>query len=229
MLIHNYNHLAGKTVHWDTSDNETTYKQNLIDNRSVLERLEYIDYSIDYQFNSEGFRSPEFNQSFDILCFGCSFTFGTGLKYEHTWPAVLGQITNMSCANLGHPGSSNDTVFRFADYYLAKLKPKYAIWLQTDSGRLEIINGATSLNLIPAHDHICAQDNYIKFWVDTEYNQEINLRKNTLAFEKICDSLSIKSIIVKRDQLKQIDLARDLSHPGPKSQKQLAELISVQL
>lgn len=237
MLIHNFNHLANKTVYWNLSDSEETYNKNLVTQKKLLEINGHVDSKIAYCFNSDGFRTAEFDQHVDIICFGCSFTMGTGLKYEYSWPAQLEQITKLRTANLGHAGSSNDTVFRFADYYLEKLKPRYAVWFQTDSSRFEIVDpdAGNSINILANQSHALENDIYSKIWFGSEFNHEINLRKNTLAFEKLCDSLQIKSIILPRSTYNlfdSTDLARDLMHPGPKFQQtvaqKVAELISVQ-
>lgn len=230
-VVHNYSRMAGKTYYWDTSDSQEKYREHIQnpDTCRMLQQLGYIDNHIEYSFNQDGFRTSEFDHQYDIVCFGCSFTMGTGVAYQHTWPAQLEQITGLTCANLGHSGSSNDTVFRMADYYLEKLRPRYAVWLQTDSHRIELLDDGPniSLNIISTHKkHPCEHDYFMKVWFSSESNHYINQRKNTLAFEKICDNLGIKSIIILRNQVPCVDLARDLMHPGEKSYKKLAEEIS---
>lgn len=43
-----------------------------------------------------------------LITFGCSFTFGTGLKdTKDSWPSVLGQLTGRKVINKGVPGASN--------------------------------------------------------------------------------------------------------------------------
>ena len=141
-LIHNYTSVANKTLLWNTSDNQEIFLKNLQDpeKKQQLENLGFIENPIHYQFNSHGFRTAEFNQPVDVVCFGCSFTMGTGVHEFNTWPAQLQTQTGMTVANLGHAGSSNDTAFRFANHYLELLKPKYAVWQQTDMHRLELLN-----------------------------------------------------------------------------------------
>lgn len=233
-VIHNYSKLAGKTVQWDTSDSQEKFQANIQDpvKYQLLLDLGYINAPIEYSFNQDGFRTGEFNRHYDVVCFGCSFTMGTGVTYQHTWPAQLEQITGLTCANLGHSGSSNDTAFRMADHYLEKLRPQYAVWLQTDAHRIELLDDSvnSSLNIIAAHkEHPCENDYFTKVWFSSESNHHINQRKNTLAFEKICNSLGIKSIILTRDQMISFDLARDLVHPGIKSYRRIAEIISTNI
>jgi hypothetical protein len=229
LIPHNYHWAVNKTVLWDTSDNETTYLKNLSDLRSKLQLKEfgYIDAAITYQFNSQGFRTSEFGQSIDAVCFGCSFTMGTGLFEQHTWPAQFTTITGLHTTNLAHAGSSNDTVLRMALHYLPILKPKYALWLQTDRHRLELLDDQSNLcvNLMASDqsNNFYYQDNFVKQWFASDSNQLIHLEKNTRAFKHLCNELDIMCVVLSRNTVVQFDLARDLTHPGTKSNRALAE------
>lgn len=228
----NYSHLANQTVFWDTSDNQETYQKNLKNSKAFeqLQRLNYVDYTIEYQFNSHGFRTQEFGKKLDAVCFGCSFTMGTGVRHEHTWPVQLSQLTGLQVANLGHAGSSNDTAYRMARHYLQFLQPKYAIWLQTDAHRIEIIDQSvnTVMNILASdNNNLHANNLFIKTWMSSDINQQINLDKNTQAFNYLCDQASVIPIILPHRDIAVLDLARDLQHPGPRSYQRLAEKISL--
>ena len=234
-LISNYSNLAGKTVAWDTSDNEKIFLQNTQNNhtRQALESLGFLNNPVEYSYNSHGFRTAEFDQEFDVVCFGCSFTMGTGVHGKDTWPSQLENLTGLKVANLGHAGSSNDTVFRYAQYYLPLLRPRYAVWLQTDMHRLELIDDARAVNLnIMAGDigNPCADDYFVKVWFSSETNQLLNLQKNTLAFRSLCDSLDIKHVLMPRDIFPRppfpYGLARDLIHPGAETYKIIANQVA---
>ena len=149
-----------------------------------------------------------------------------GVPESDTWPSQLQQLSGMTVANLGHAGSSNDTAFRFAEYYLKFLNPKYAIWQQTDAHRFELIDDLIPLSLnILATDtaNPCANDYYTKIWVGSSSNHRLNLSKNTLAFEQICKSLNIIPIILPRRSVNSDCSARDLKHPGKEVYKVLAK------
>jgi len=234
-IIHNYTSKAGKSFAWDTSDNQQHYLKNMENPelRQRLTELGYVDRPIEYCYNAHGFRSAEFDQAFDIACFGCSFTMGTGIYTEETWPNQLASQTGLTVANLGHAGSSNDTAFRFANHYLKWLKPRVAIWLQTDRHRVELLDDAIPMSLnIMAGDtsNPCARDRFIKTWFSNDTNQQLNLEKNTLAFQQLCQTLGIKCIILGR---RQIPLhgpfphadARDLTHPGANIYRELVQRI----
>jgi lysophospholipase L1-like esterase len=234
-VTHNYSRLAGQTVHWDTTDNKDWYFKNTqnIEARHRLAELGFLDTEIKYTYNSHGFRTAEFDQQFDVACFGCSFTMGTGVHGQDTWPEQLSALTGLHVANLGHAGSSNDTAVRFALHYLKLLRPKYAVWLQTDMHRIELMDDSVPLSLnIMASDtrNPCADDYFIKTWFTSPTNQQLNLQKNTLAFEQLCSLLDIESVIVPRDNSMDRPFpnggARDLLHPGPDAYKKLAQQVA---
>jgi hypothetical protein len=231
MLVHNYNNVAGTVQYWDTSDSQENYLQNFQNpnHRKFFEQHGYTEQSITYRFNSEGFRGSEFADP-ECVCFGCSFTMGTGIAEEHTWPAQFSKLTRYSVANFGLAGSSNDTAVRLAVHYIPKFKPKIAIWLQTDSHRIEVVNEHTKIS-----DNILAgdiqqgpyrNDYYLKQWFASDINQDLNLLKNTSAFKQVCAQNQVQCIIVPRKNVFFIDRARDLQHPGPNSNKKLAEEIA---
>lgn len=229
-IIHNYSCVAGTTVNWDTSDSQQQYFKNIqsADKRQLLAERGYLDTNIDYQFNSHGFRTAEFDHQIDIACFGCSFTMGTGIHANDTWPAQLSALTGLTVANLGHAGSSNDTAFRVADHYLKFLKPRYAIWLQTDMHRIELLDDSdlVSLNIIASDtENPCANDYFTKVWFSSSSNHQLNLAKNTGAFKNLCHQLDIKCLILSRNQVINDWSARDFLHPGPLANQKLAKHI----
>lgn len=218
---------------WDTSDSQEQYNKNLKSNHQQLKNLGYIDSIIEYRFNSHGFRTHDFTQTFDALAFGCSFTMGTGVENQSTWPEQLSATTGLCIANLGHAGSSNDTAFRVAEYYLPRLMPKFALWLQTDQHRFELIDEHLNIAVnFMANGTLPVDyqnDNFIKNWFLWDCNQTVNANKNTLAFKQLCRELDIIPIILPRASVKQVDLARDLMHPGKKSYQLIADEFGNQL
>ena len=50
------------------------------------------------------------NKNYDIIALGCSFTFGTGIKKNMSWPSLL-QGQGHHILNLGVPGAGIDTIF----------------------------------------------------------------------------------------------------------------------
>jgi len=214
-------------------DSKEWYQKNLSDpvTRQRLEMLGFIDTPIEYTYNSHGFRTADFDQPVDIVCFGCSFTMGTGTHEKDTWPAQLSRLTGLRVANLGHAGSSNDTVFRFAQHYLPLLKPRYVAWLQTDRHRIEVLDDAIplSMNIINTDTrNPCANDYFIKTWFSSDSNQMLNQQKNTMAVQYLCQTLDITSAVLPRDSVPRQGpypggTARDLTHPGADVYKKIAQ------
>lgn len=233
-VIHNYSHLVSNTLHWDTTDSQSWYLKN-IQNPEAYQQLlnfDFVNTQIDYQYNSHGFRTQEFDHQFDVVCFGDSFTMGTGVHSKDTWPEQLSTLTELTVANLGHAGSSNDTAVRFALHYLPLLRPRYAVWLQTDMHRIELLDDTVplSLNILGSDTkNPCADDYFIKTWFTSITNQQLSLQKNTMAFEHLCNSLGIRSVVLSRDNIKSKPYphggARDLLHPGADAYKILAQKI----
>lgn len=67
----------------------------------------------DYRFNKEGFRSDHFeklkDENLNIICSGCSYTFGEALPEEYIWPTLLkNKMKNekIKLYNLGVRGGS---------------------------------------------------------------------------------------------------------------------------
>ena len=229
-MIHNYSMHANKSLYWDTSDNEALYLKNIKEPKRYeqLSNLGFLDTQIHYKYNSHGFRTDEFDDSVEVVCFGCSFTMGTGIHAEDTWPSQFEHKTGLKTANLGLAGSSNDTVFRLAGHYLHLLKPKYAIWVQTDMSRIEILEDSPpiSLNILAADKHNpYANDEFIKTWFSCDTNQQLQLQKNTLAFQMLCSLENIIPIIISKNEVPFLDYARDLIHPGKLSYQKLAETV----
>jgi hypothetical protein len=230
MIVHNYNKVAGTVQYWDTSDSQENYLQNFQNpnHRKFFEQHGYTEKSITYRFNSEGFRGSEFSDS-ECVCFGCSFTMGTGIGQDQTWPAQFSKLTGYSVANLGLAGSSNDTSVRLALHYIPRLKPKLAVWVQTDSHRIEVIDEYTKIadNILANNiaNSPYSQDYYLKQWFASDVNENLNLLKNTATFQQVCAQNQVQCIIVPRNSVFFVDRARDLQHPGPVSNRKLAEAI----
>lgn len=66
-----------------------------------------------YQFNSWGFRGPDYEQYIGKkvnLCLGDSFTVNLGGPIEHSWVSQLAPSLNIPTLNLGMDGAGNDAI-----------------------------------------------------------------------------------------------------------------------
>ena len=74
---------------------------------------EYPIQDFDYQFNSWGFRGPEYEHYIGKkvnICLGDSFTVNVGGPIEHSWCSQLAKHFDIPTLNLGMDGAGNDAI-----------------------------------------------------------------------------------------------------------------------
>jgi prepilin-type processing-associated H-X9-DG protein len=217
------------SVHsWMPTDSHDRWIEhcNDVTGREVLGAHGWLpEQEITYSFNSHGFRSPEFNDSPSVLCLGCSFTMGIGLPLQQTWPSILQKIIGKTCWNLGLGGSSLDTAFRFAEYYVKHLNITAVVCLIPEPKRFEVFSNGQPCNM--NQNYGSAWTEFYKCWISDDKNAQINQTKNLLAIAKICDTFNITFRYLRADEemklSQQRSLARDLSHSGYLEHRACAE------
>ena len=98
----------------------------------------YHTDQLTYDFNSHGFRAPDFDtvdwqNSWIIL--GCSHVMGVGNPIDETLGYYLQQHLNEPVINLGVAGASNDVIFNNFVYAMTNHKPKGVIVFWTYPSR----------------------------------------------------------------------------------------------
>ena len=85
-------------------------------------------YSVEYKYNSRGFRGPEWPSDLTNICWcvGDSFTAGLGSPYNHTWHYVLSEKSQLQTINVSMDGASNSWICR-KTLELLSIKPKNII------------------------------------------------------------------------------------------------------
>jgi len=222
---HPWKIFSGTTQEWELFDTKERFVRNLQKNRNLLAVNGWLEKKIYYNFNNEGFRSDEFSHDRNsILFLGCSLTFGTGLQLEEVYAYQLSKSLNMKYYNLALGASSNDTSFRLAYYYIAKLLPKIVICLSPEPTRLELWDDEDVLFF--RHEKSEYLNNgFYKTWLLNNNNSFLNQKKNILAIENICNSYRIKFKTYNSNEVftneiwADNDFARDLSHPGKHTHK----------
>jgi hypothetical protein len=212
---------ANQEIDWLPMDTEELYNENLKTKYYLLQKNNWIDQPFTYKFNSHGFRSDEFVDQASILFLGCSMTVGIGVPYDTTWAKIVANTLNLKCYNLGIGGSSNDAAFRFALTWLSKLKPSICVFCQTFSDRMEIYSGKNIISNIAS----ILPEFYLGTWQSAEENKFLLAEKNKLAIQNICSTNNIKFVHANVKEFVAVDLARDLCHPGIKSNLQFKDLI----
>jgi hypothetical protein len=168
--------------------------------------------NITYQFNSHGYRCPEFSlrdqshNAVNVVFFGCSVTFGMGLPEENTYPAVFTRLLQDYLGvpainwNLGFNGASADSLSRNLISVISVLKPDIILLtFPPTAGRREYIsdNG----RFFPCQPRKLTNDFLLANIVDPElaavykannklfsqYNNALNLFKNYTVCESLCD------------------------------------------
>ena len=221
---------VGKVLNYCSSDTEEKYQHNKKFFPDRLIEHGWYDISIDYRFNSQGFRTREFDVNEEkFLAIGCSFTFGEGLHEYQIYHAMISDALRIPCYNLGIPGIGNMTMFRLAEYWIPELKPKFVILQSTFSERFEIINSNKNIKtFLPtfADNHTDDIKGFLREWWSCDENSHYETMRNELAIRQICTQQNIPCYVIGIDEFRpQIDLARDLSHPGYKTHQRVARQV----
>ena len=100
-------------------------------------------YSIEYAYNSRGYRDAEWPDTLDelkraIWCFGDSFTVGVGQPFDHIWPQVLSKKLQHRIINVSMDGASNDWIFRKLKRVYEVINPKNIVILWSYTHRREL-------------------------------------------------------------------------------------------
>lgn len=88
-----------------------------------------------YSFNKWQFRDHDFLLDAEILCFGCSVTYGVGVPIEHRWSNVLAEKFNLKSNNFGIPGLSTVQMYLMYSSLIKFIKPKIAVFCLPDYQR----------------------------------------------------------------------------------------------
>lgn len=219
-----YKKHSNTIIDWCPMDTKELYSENLIKNHKELKKFNWLDNQVVYKFNQHGFRCPNFDNKPSIAFLGCSYTLGIGINIEDTWSFNIAKNLNLHYVNLGQGGASNDTAFRLAYYWIPIIKPKIVFLLRPEPIRLEIISKHNGVDFLlpnsPTQYSLWYND-----WMLEETNSFINLQKNTLGISEICKQNNIKFEYLDSSEFiygpSNVDLARDLAHPGIESNKNI--------
>ena len=212
-------------------------KYTRVYNERIDELVSPSDTSITYDINSDGYRAPEFfkfdSSKQQILCFGCSYTFGVGVKKENTWPEILKNSGNLPTGaqvwNLGVPGSSNDFITRRAFHAIPLFRPNIIFVQWSIPHRREHIREDGMIRKILT--------NHPKFWMDNspEYRaymtlandklDQYNWEKNCALLEAHCKVFGCTLVWNHIADFPFEKPARDGIHPGAEDHEGFAKLM----
>lgn len=230
-------HCANQQLNWLSPDTEDKFQKLIQDPicQQYFDKQGWLPKgAITYNINSDGFRSEEFETDNPcIIALGCSFTVGIGLPLKSVWPTVLGNALNFKVCNLGWGGSSADTCFRLARYWIPQLKPVAVFMLTPPLTRIELLMApgttppAEVFLPMSQSKHYEPHDLYLKHWFTNDDNAIINSEKNKLAIGEIC-RLNNTRFYSLDNQLEEgvrdtVGYARDYMHAGPQLHQMIAE------
>ena len=191
--------------------------------------------AIAYKINSHGFRSEEFEPAAtSLVSLGCSYTIGIGLPETATWSHLVSQAAGLKNYNLAWAGTSADTCFMQAQYWLPRLRPQLVVMVAPPKHRFDLISEDSRL----PHDTYMSSggssesysDTFVKTWLLNDRNAELNSSRNRLAVQGLCAALGITCLTYDAHEWfaksrEELEYARDHMHAGPRGHQLLAERI----
>jgi hypothetical protein len=224
-LFFAYPELVNTTVNWLPMDTQKLFSRNKKKKGTLaqLKKNNWLDYNIEYKFNSKGFRCIEFSNKPSIIFLGCSYTMGIGLNLHDTFSHHVSEKLSLVNYNLGLAGGSNSACFRFGYYWIPKIKPKIVIQMATFKERFEVMKNDYV-------DTFLGTEKNARYWVENSLNAELDFVKCTAGIKSICEENDVKflqftvedDLLVNNDKK---DLARDLAHVGSATHEKTADQI----
>lgn len=227
---------SGKITQWIPGDDEQKYRKNL---EEYPDRMAYNGWDgpraeFVYRFNSAGFRAEEFTDEPSVMFLGCSMTMGVGIEEEKTWAYTVAKELGLRRHNLATGGSSNDACFRLFMHWHRVHKPKIVIHYSPPPHRMEIFDfRGHIMNILPNPGQNGrtiqfkgkSTDSLYETWLSNDTNSTMNMQKNKLAIEYVCEQQGIKYLFMEHDVKYTFDTkqgyerdaeekGRDLIHPG---------------
>jgi hypothetical protein len=239
--LHQSSAWSGKTLDWIPPDTREQYLEHMKtpDKRKFMDSFGWnhipLEDPLTYRFNSDGYRTEEFDQRENFVVIGCSFTAGVGVQEHYRWSNLVSDKLDLWCWNLGVAGAGSDTCYRVLQYWLPVLKPKFVVFLEPRSNRIELhdepnapphlINWA--YNIKPWSD-----GSYVKTWLGNDENMRLHAEKNRAAIQWCCYENATPVIMFNPtdyldlvEDKRELDLGRDLLHPGKKNNQAFADVV----
>jgi len=226
--LHNNSIYSNQTLFWAGSDQKELWQSNMSNpyrQQYLIEHGWANEYSIEYKYNSHGFRCAEFDNAPAYIALGCSHTEGIGLSANQSWPLQLQNKLDQPVLNLGVGGSSFDTCFRLLDYYINYINVLGVFILEPPAERFELFNlNIPKTQMASVTDH----NNIYKQWITEQGNIEYNVKKNRYSIQYLCNTKQIPCVSLNSNApevigvFKHDDKARDLAHYGILSHEHIA-------
>lgn len=200
------------------TDTEEKFLASPIEHQGYWKQQAPVEYGINnYGFRSDNFQGEECRDSITFI--GCSNTFGIGLPKEYTWAYKVAKHFELKEINLGIPGGSLDACFRVYNEWQPIHKSKITCLLIPPGARTELL-------VNKSWEYITSTLSNPKLtWLTDEMIvalldpllMDVNRERNIAAITHIANQTDSKLIILPYVVEDKIDLARDLSHGGKKT------------
>lgn len=215
-------------------DSPTLFEKNL---KIQPSDWHYRIKEVTYQCNSNGYRAPEWNNvdwCNSIIVFGCSCTVGVGLAEDETVTAYLSSMFNRPVINMGVSASSMQFSFINSILLSKNFTTPYAVVnLWTNIDRFTLFKEQEIDHSGPWDDNAL----YAEF-AKNQYHSMVEATYISTASKELwkdrCKYYSASFFdktahYTESDWVKIDNQARDLTHPGRNSAKQMAELIATNI
>lgn len=141
-------------------------------------------YSVDYHYNSRGYRDLEWPESLEELkravwCVGDSFTAGIGQPFAHTWPQVLSKKLGCRTINVSMDGASNEWISRKVCRIIEVIDPENIVILWSYTHRTELLNSSLTDEKRKCYYSKQSYDQDLQHWI-SQVNKIKNLNVNTI-------------------------------------------------
>jgi hypothetical protein len=187
---------------------------------------EFVNEYVEYKHNSLGYRTYENIPKKYSLAVGCSHTYGAGLKENERWSTLVQESTGVDIINLGACGTGiNFILLNLLRLFTSNIKlPEFIIMQSPNTARLTLPRPGSTKNILPE------QKEFSPLYRDTSV--ECHSIECYELIHKLCKKEKIKIIdfnfwglSVSNKPIIPIDYARDMAHPGIKTQHLVKEYI----
>lgn len=180
--------------------------------------LNYFSEQIIYKSNSFGYRTHDCLPKDYILALGCSHTYGTGLHESERYTNLLENEIQLPVVNLGAPGTGINFILLnlLRLIYSNYTKPKVVLCQFPNVARLTLPKSTSGKLCVLPQDKTFS----------VLYKDDSISAHSEICYQIILDMLKREKIklvsfyfweSLGQTQIKVIDQARDLDHPGPKT------------
>lgn len=235
---------------WSGTDTKKLYRENL---KKQPADWYYRFNPVTYTFNSEGYRTQEFNNidwANSVVIFGCSHVVGIGIDDKDTLPSQLENILGLPVVNMAVGGSS--MLFNFHNSSILRggyPTPKAVVMIWPGLDRIAKY-GKTNVDHLGSWN--LKTNDLLDVWIKNKYHAELNavfmskitrqIWEDRCAYceaswhENTASVLSIDNVhtagsnrIDRFFKVQPADFARDMRHSGIKTAHNAAILIAEKL